>query len=41
MIPAVNNMIDIVTTRDSERVSHVPTLVLWVLLTLILLGAFL
>ncbi len=41
MIPALNNMIDIVTTRDSERISHVPPLVLWVLLTLILLGAFL
>jgi hypothetical protein len=41
MIPALNNMIEVVTTRDSERVSHVPPLVLWVLLTLILLGAFL
>lgn len=41
MIPALNNMIDVVTSRDSERVSHVPPLVLWVLLTLILFGAFL
>ena len=41
MIPALNNMIDVVTARDSERVSHVPPLVLWVLLILILSGAFL
>ena len=41
MIPAVNNMIEVITTRDSERVSHVPPLVLWVLLILILAGAFL
>jgi hypothetical protein len=41
MIPALNNMMDIVTTREAERESHVPTLVLWVLLTFIVLGAFL
>ena len=41
MIPALNNMIDSVTARDSERVSHIPSLILWVLLILILSGAFL
>ena len=40
MIPALNNMIDIVTTRDAERISRVPSLVLWVLLLLTLVVAF-
>jgi hypothetical protein len=40
MIPAVNNMIDVVITRDGEKISKVPLLVLWVLLIFILLDAF-
>ena len=40
MIPAVNAMIDIVTTRDAGRVSRVPRLVLWVLLALVLISSF-
>lgn len=41
MIPTLNDMIDIVTTRDSLRISRVPELVLWTLVTLILTAAFL
>jgi len=40
MIPAVNAMIDIVTTRDASRISKVPRLVLWVLLALVLISSF-
>ena len=40
MIPAVNDMIDIVTTRDASRISRVPRLVLLVLLGLVLISAF-
>jgi hypothetical protein len=40
MIPAINNMIDVVITRDGEKISKVPLLVLWVLLIFILLDAF-
>ncbi|HMK17929.1 MAG TPA: hypothetical protein VK492_07020 [Chitinophagaceae bacterium] len=40
MIPAVNDMIDIVTTRDAGRLSRVPRLVLMVLLGLVLISAF-
>jgi len=40
MIPAVNNMIDIVITRDGEKISKVPFLVLWVLLIFMLIDAF-
>jgi len=40
MIPAVNDMIDIVTTRDAGRLSRVPRLVLLVLLGLVLISAF-
>ena len=40
MIPAVNSMIDIVTTRDAGRISRVPRLVLWVLLALVLISSF-
>ena len=40
MIPAINNMIDIVITRDGEKISKVPFLVLWVLLIFILIDAF-
>src|SRR6187399_1684382 len=40
MIPAVNDMIDIVTTRDAGRISRVPRLVLLVLLGLVLISSF-
>jgi hypothetical protein len=40
MIPAVNDMIDIVTTRDASRISRVPRLVLFVLLGLVLISSF-
>ena len=40
MIPAVNDMIDIVTTRDASRISRVPKPVLLVLLALVLISAF-
>ena len=40
MIPAVNAMIDIVTTRDAGRLSRVPRLVLLVLLALVLISSF-
>ncbi len=40
MIPALNDMIDIVTTRDASRISRVPRLVLLVLLGLVLISAF-
>ena len=40
MIPALNNMIDIVTTRDASRISKVPPLILWILLVLVLTSAF-
>ena len=41
MIPIVNEMIDIITTRDAMRISRVPPLILWTLLTFVLLAAFL
>jgi hypothetical protein len=41
MIPALNSMIDIVTTRDAQRISRVPQLILWTLLILVLTAAFL
>ncbi|MGZ8538854.1 MAG: bestrophin-like domain [Flavisolibacter sp.] len=41
MIPNLNDMIDIVTTRDALRISKVPPLVLWTLLILVLSAAFL
>lgn len=40
MIPGLNAMIDIVTTRDATRISAVPSLILWVLLTLVMMAAF-
>jgi hypothetical protein len=40
MIPAINDMIDIVTTRDASRISRVPRLVLLVLLGLVLISSF-
>ena len=41
MIPVLNNVIDIVTTRDAMRQSKVPPLVMYTLLFLILIAAFL
>ena len=41
MIPVVNDMIDIMNTRDALRISRVPPLILWTLLTLVLIAAFL
>lgn len=40
MIPSVNTMIDIVTTREAGRISRVPRLVLFVLLGLVLISSF-
>ena len=41
MIPNLNEMIDVVTTRDAQRVSKVPPLILWTLLIFVLTAAFL
>ncbi|SRR5215204_118758 len=41
MIPIVNEMIDMITTRDAMRISKVPPLILWTLLTFVLIAAFL
>ncbi len=41
MIPAVNDMIDIVTTRDAQRIAKVPPLILAVLAVLLLISSFL
>jgi hypothetical protein len=41
MVPALNSMIDIVTTRESARRSAVPGMILIVLCTLIIVSAFL
>jgi hypothetical protein len=40
MIPALNAMIDIVSTRDAERKAHVPESIIWLLLILTLAGSF-
>jgi hypothetical protein len=40
MIPAVNNMMDLAITRDGEKTSKVPMLVLWVLLIFMLIDGF-
>ncbi|MEB0260693.1 MULTISPECIES: hypothetical protein [unclassified Mucilaginibacter] len=40
MIPALNAMIDIVSTRDAERKAHVPESIIWLLFTLTLAGSF-
>ena len=40
MIPILNAMIDTVTTRDASRISSVPLLILWVLLSLVVMSAF-
>jgi hypothetical protein len=41
MIPALNTMIDIVTTRELGRLGVVPRIVLWILASLIFASAFL
>ena len=41
MIPIVNDMIDIINTRDALRISRVPPLILWTLLSFVLIAAFL
>jgi hypothetical protein len=40
MIPSLNAMIDIVSTRDAERKAHVPESIIWLLLILTLAGSF-
>lgn len=40
MIPALNSMIDIVTSRDDKRRAHVPDSIICLLLTLCLVSAF-
>jgi hypothetical protein len=40
MVPALNSMIDIITTRDAERNAHVPESILWMLFLLTLAGSF-
>ena len=40
MIPAISNVIDITITRDGEKISKVPMLVLWVLLIFMLIDGF-
>jgi hypothetical protein len=40
MIPALNGMSDIVTTRDADRNAHVPESILWMLFLLTLAGSF-
>lgn len=40
MVPALNDMMDIVTTRDTERTAHVPESILWMLFLLTLAGSF-
>jgi hypothetical protein len=40
MVPALNDMSDIVTTRDAERNAHVPESILWMLFLLTLAGSF-
>jgi hypothetical protein len=41
MIPALNDMIDIVTTRESSRISKVPPIILFILFLLTLASSFL
>jgi hypothetical protein len=40
MIPALNSMIDVVTSRDALRTANVPDAVLWLLFSLCLIGSF-
>jgi hypothetical protein len=41
MVPALNNMIDIVTTRDAGNNAHIPDSILWLLFMLTVVGGFL
>jgi hypothetical protein len=40
MAPALNSMIDAVTSREAARVARVPDLIMWLLIILNLLGSF-
>ena len=40
MIPAINTMMDIVTSRDASRLGRVPDLIIYLLIILTLLGSF-
>ena len=40
MIPAINAMMDIVTSRDASRLARVPDLVIYLLMVLTILGSF-
>ena len=40
MIVAINAMMDVVTSRDASRLARVPDLIVWLLITLTLLGSF-
>ncbi len=40
MIPAVNNMIDVVSIREEARNAHVPESILWLLFFLCIIGSF-
>ena len=40
MIPALNSMIDVVTSRDAARLATVPDLIIWLLMSLTVLGSF-
>lgn len=41
MVPALNNMIDIVTTRDAGNNAHIPDSILWLLFLLTVVSGFL
>lgn len=40
MVPAINNMIDIMSKREASRISRVPESILWLLILLTLTGSF-
>ncbi|MGI8583383.1 MAG: hypothetical protein ACR2KX_14375 [Chitinophagaceae bacterium] len=40
LMPAVNNMIDIMSEREASRVANVPESILWLLFLLALIGSF-
>ncbi len=40
MLPALNNMVDVVTSREAGRTARVPDLIMWLLISLNLLGSF-
>ena len=40
MVPALNTISDILTTRDAQRNAHVPESILWMLFVLTLVGSF-